>query len=1780
MELFNIQNAQEKAEYLKSAITTPFVECSYMQGADEDRVSLMLTISIEPKNQWNGGALENSKYAKIHISKTGEVEKFSGNLPRFKKRTCFSVEEIATIINLYATSPQKFDNGGLVEVGSQSKYHPAATTGFTLDTYVPTSMSVELRNFNNYMRMYILNKYGLTVEQYVALKLHYASVDDLFYSNDLNEKGERKGRFSKEQVDAIATSIFNYEENQNGIIIADQTGVGKGRQAAGLIRYAILELGKKPFFLTQKKHLMIDIYRDLIDIGFDANIPEIVTDKNPERKENFTEYDIVKEIKSDLQDEDVRVEYSFPDEDDEKWFSFAKLRQLPHFKGVDEEDLEKYEAMSDELIELYRQHFVENGYFVTKPPRKVSEQEINRLLKIAEAEGKRRLRPFAPSRINIENADGDVIYQKMTDEEIKEAMGYYKDSKGKWAYDYENAGDVVASLQIPDKYDLFVMPYTQIRQKYDPKNKTLLSPKYRFYQKFTADNVLIMDEAHEASGGSTTFEVMSSFIQSCAMGVYLSATYAKRPDNMPLYAKNTSLKESGLSDAEMIRVFTNGSTSLQEAVSAELVKNGQLLRREKQIQGQSNYFYVYDDGKEYGGSAIGTQQRLRLDNVAKMFTKVREFEEKVVGVIKNYRAQLPTRAENMDMLKGSKDEVKKSRGIKALSFQMFNFFLIGIKIDQTMYEMMQKITNGKKTIVTIANTMEAALSNMPKSFLTNSEDDKYKIGDEIENDFKLYLAYLLFYTMKFKEIYEVVDDQGNKIEEERNVFVFDSDHPLAAEIKAYCLSEYHSALAEILSYSTGIPISPIDVIKDKINGFVDQDGYKHSIEEITGRQLMLTFNNGDYKKGTITRRSAKPTTAIVKSFNENDIDHLIVNKSGAVGISMHARPVGKANVYYPLSKEQGLDTKGNAITVESGWPTSLKNTSEVKKRAMLVLQMELDINAEVQKLGRISRTGQVYPPEFTYIVSSIPSESRLTAMMEQKLRSLSANVSSNQEQSSYLFEADDFFGDIAVKPFEDTINEVRPPFRITKFDKEAIKDATKVFYFLDFELQKDFYNTFSKKLGLAIEHLKSIGAYTGKLSVQDYKAETIIRYPFQIGNEQAKTSFGRHSVIEKANVNVFIPKKTEVQISEAISLNLKATDSYGKEQLFKTLEEWKEFQKTLLFARLSSFNEQMDQRIKEEAESLQFAEERLFAMTKRLYEKDSKIGAMIEYMELLNQSTETISAIKKDMASALNEGDMAQLSSLTERFNTEKNNNEAIKKKIDSYKTHAPDGEELTAEDRIKLFNQEMRSIKSEQRNIDSLNKTIRSIREDKNAFLEMVTKTAQLVEMTGAVSAYKYFKEDVVYSEDGYHTPLEYNYTEFEAKPVVITGVSFDYHRLTRSAIDISFCSLTESDRLPVSQIFPKLKESEIKGGKRTQNEFYLINDTYKNYWDNEVVKKTSTTVRQPKWFITGSILKSFKASSEVGLLGSITKFNTIDGKQKLGVEIKDNLVGNNGESSVYKQLEIKYNTQDRDYTILFDGNERNFDTFITGYMYDFMFGKYYEANLGLAKAKYERFNYNRPFLFQISTGLGFAAIVVYPSEFLQSESMELHKKITENTPSDTPAQIEEMSMEAFIKGLSIRVISTHVGITDLFYAGMKLSEVAAEYYPKSKSGLFPSMPITKAEFRYTNAGYYYYQYVIPTSESAFREAVNNYGHLDYDRQGINTVKSDYEGLLKAVSFLEKNNALPTLGVTNDYFKKYQHLYNMDDFITESQIAVAKVETEAEKLISQQIEELLTKLN
>lgn len=134
----------------------------------------------------------------------------------------------------------------------QVAYEPASSMQ-SMGTLVPKNMATAARQ-----ALADIEKRHGDIDQYVADQLGYPAA-------------ELGNYFAAEQVDALGMAISNIADG-SGFIIGDQTGIGKGRVNAGIIRWAKRQ-GYIPVFVTMKPDLYADMVRDLADIGMEGFNP-------------------------------------------------------------------------------------------------------------------------------------------------------------------------------------------------------------------------------------------------------------------------------------------------------------------------------------------------------------------------------------------------------------------------------------------------------------------------------------------------------------------------------------------------------------------------------------------------------------------------------------------------------------------------------------------------------------------------------------------------------------------------------------------------------------------------------------------------------------------------------------------------------------------------------------------------------------------------------------------------------------------------------------------------------------------------------------------------------------------------------------------------------------------------------------------------------------------------------------------------------------------------------------------------------------------------------------------------------------------------------------------------------------------------------------------------------------------------------------------------------------------------------------------------------------------
>lgn len=603
-----------------------------------------------------------------------------------------------------------------VNLGDEKVPYPNRSQSGTLMSVVPANQAQVLADS--------LANIG-DVDQFLVDQLGYSSKDELF------------SYLAAEQIDSVSLAI-NQMNKGNGFIIGDMTGVGKGRQGAALIRYAVRK-GYNPIYFTQKPALFSDNYRDLADIG----------------------------------------------------------------SG----DLRPFIISSD------------------------------------------------PKNAAITDASGNVVHKLPTDKEKKRVFDY-----------------IMKNGKLPEEYDYVITTYSQINngtKEYEPKEDGI-AEKDKSYKKkspsatdksgqerrdviqaLSKDNIMILDESHTA-GGSGGGSMYMQYIMPKVKGVtFLSATFAKRADNMPIYAMKTDLSKSGISPQDMIEAISQGGVTLQEIMSKQLVQSGQMIRRERSFQGVTIDWMPVSEEED-------AVQRKQFDEVSSIFSDIRAFQKDyITPIVEGISEELSEQGGYSDLQQGTAELGVTNTPFASKMYNLVNQLLFSLKADAVANRVIENLKNGFKPVISFTNTMEGFLDEAPKDTPM----------DKVSN-FSATLMRALDGVMRYTE----TNLKGEKV----NKFFTVNDLPEAGQNKYYEIRE------KIENLSSDLPISPMDAIKMKIQ----KAGYK--VGEITGRKLeMVQDENGKY---IIHNRKDRDKKSAARDFNNGQLDVLMVNKSGCTGISLHASP--------------------------------------------------------------------------------------------------------------------------------------------------------------------------------------------------------------------------------------------------------------------------------------------------------------------------------------------------------------------------------------------------------------------------------------------------------------------------------------------------------------------------------------------------------------------------------------------------------------------------------------------------------------------------------------------------------------------------------------------------------------------------------------------------------------------------------------------------------------------------------------------------------------------------
>ncbi|MGB8700389.1 MAG: strawberry notch C-terminal domain-containing protein, partial [Thermosynechococcaceae cyanobacterium] len=471
-------------------------------------------------------------------------------------------------------------------------------------------------------------------------------------------------------------------------------------------------------------------------------------------------------------------------------------------------------------------------------------------------------------------------------------------------------------------------------------------------------SILVLDESHNAGGTAKPYEdktgaldradFVRELVKRSSGVVYSSATYAKNPHVMTLYSARTGMRHAVEREENLVGLIQAGGVPLQQMLASKLTEAGQYIRRERSYT-----------GIEFGAKVLPVN-REAAENIAKAMSLIMEFDQAKQGAVGEMDGQIKSEAKRVMRDTSIGNAGASSTNFTALMHNVVSQTLLAMKAEATVQEALESLKRGEKPVIGLSNTMGSFIGEAANSQLLKPGDPiELSVGDLLNRYLESSRRLMLRDYDGKVDSYRMTDEELGP----QAIEIYDETRELIREIDW-----------------SDIPISPIDYIRHRLT----EEGYRSN--ELTKRDDRIEYGpNGEQYYGLRNKgeKSTEANTKRVKAFNSGELDVIILNRSGASGISLHA---------------------------------SEKFTDQ-RPRRMIIAQPELNIDQFMQMLGRVHRTGQVTKPSFTLLMGDIPAEKRPAAVLLKKLASLNANTTAARESGFSLNTVTDFmnkYGDRVV----------------------------------------------------------------------------------------------------------------------------------------------------------------------------------------------------------------------------------------------------------------------------------------------------------------------------------------------------------------------------------------------------------------------------------------------------------------------------------------------------------------------------------------------------------------------------------------------------------------------------------------------------------------------------------------------------------------------------------------------------------------------------------------------
>ena len=588
--------------------------------------------------------------------------------------------------------------------------------------------------------------------------------------------------------------------------------------------------------------------------------------------------------------------------------------------------------------------------------------------------------------------------------------------------------------------------------------------RIKFLRRIAPRAFLILDESHNAGGaaqedgfggkaeGTDRGTLFRNFLREARAAVYSSATWAKRPDVMDLYGIKTDMRLAVPKLEQLAAAIQAGGVPMQQIVSAMLAEAGQYIRRERSFAGVT-----------YELEPI-TVDRETYEKVARAMAAIFKVSAHVRSAAKELDKEAKGDAKRISIDNSTGGAGVESSSFGAVMHNLINQMLLASKAPGTVRLALDRLKAGEKPVIALANTMGSFIKEY-------AEENNVAPGDRVDLDFNALLLRYLRKSMELR-IRKPFMKKGDKVE--TRVLL---PEELGEEGEA-AYREAEQIIDEI--DLTEFPLSPIDFIRAELA----KAGYR--VGEITGRTETVDYRADGgvyYRRRPMKETSPEGKLDAIRRFNGGTadkplpagdrLDVMILNQSGATGLSLHAN----------------------------------RTFGDQSKRVMLIAQAEANIDTHMQMLGRVHRTGQVVPPEYLQLVADVPAEKRPAAVLAKKMASLSAATTSNRRGTLGAENTPDFLNEYGDQVVHDIVSSDRSLWTALgepELEKEGVIDdvARRVsgrIPLLPLAQQEALYERIEKAYRRAVELADEAGTNTLEAKTLELDAKLLEEKPWTKG---------------------------------------------------------------------------------------------------------------------------------------------------------------------------------------------------------------------------------------------------------------------------------------------------------------------------------------------------------------------------------------------------------------------------------------------------------------------------------------------------------------------------------------------------------------------------------------------------------------------------------------------------------------------------------------------------------